>query len=93
MDDSKAEPTPETAPLPRSRLGWGLMAVGCALVLWAVLGLAGAGYGSQPTRNFAARRSYNMVKRDVHRAFPAAMMRAVAGLAILALGARTRRRG
>ncbi|MFT5048671.1 MAG: hypothetical protein ACI8QZ_000058 [Chlamydiales bacterium] len=92
MDEPQSEITPETVLAPRSRLGWSMMAFGGVLLLWAVLGLASAGYGSRPTRDFAARRSYNMVKRDVHTAFPTALMRAAAGLSLLALGARTRRR-
>ena len=59
---------PEQSRSPTHRkAGWVLLGIGLATILWAVLRVANAGYGTNPRRSFAERRSYDMVKRDVHR--------------------------
>ena len=80
------------ADLRRTRLGWVLSAIGAALILAAVLELTSAGYGTHVLRTFAERRSYDMVKRDVHRAFPRAAVTAALGGGFLFAGARLRAR-
>ena len=74
----------------RSQVGVLLMAVGALGILWGVIELSGAGYGTDVRRDFAQRRSYNMVKRDVHEALPWAAAKALGGLGVLLLGARLR---
>ncbi len=76
---------------PRRALATALMVLGAVLVLWSVLALSSAGFGTRPTASFAQRRGYDQVKRDVHAAFPLALLRALAGLALIAGGARLRR--
>ena len=81
------EPTPGRTPA-----GWAVTGLGVLMILWAALGLASAGYGTSPAREFGARRSYNMVKRDVHRAFPFALLRGLGGVVLISVGARMRQR-
>ena len=76
----------------RSQVGITLMAVGALVILWGVFELTGAGYGTDVRRDFAERRSYNMVKRDVHEALPWAAAKGLAGLGVLLLGAKLRSR-
>lgn len=74
-------------PTPRRVLvGRGLIAGGVVAIAIAALNLAGAGYGKEPGREFAQRRSYNMVKEDTHRAFPATVLLGVGGLFVAMLG-------
>ncbi len=85
---SSAPDSPPPSPVARA-----LVVVGAGCVLWAVLHLTTAGYGTDPHREFAQRRSYNMVKRDVHAAFLGGLTRASAGALLIALGLRYGRRG
>lgn len=93
-------PQPSDGGLPRGRghqgrahrAGLVLVVVGTAIVLWAVLTLADAGYGGRVLRTFAERRSYDMVKRDFHHALPRAILSAACGLGLIGLGARLRAR-
>jgi hypothetical protein len=75
----------------RLKAGWALSVLGGLLVLWGVLHLTSAGYGTDPHRGFAERRPYNEVKRSVHAAVPGALLRAAAGGLAIAVGARLRR--
>jgi len=68
-------------PTPRRLLvGRGLLAAGVLAIALAALNLANAGYGTAPRREFAQRRSYDMVKEDTHRAFPVTVLLGVGGL-------------
>ena len=80
-------PSPSRRRIP---IGAILQGAGLVMIVWAALGLSAAGYGNRPTRIFAERRSYNMVKVDVHDALPTAALRGVLGLLLLGLGARLR---
>ena len=71
---------------------WPGPGLGLGLILWGVSGVLAAAYGPEPARTFAERRSYDQVKPDVHAAFPTAMARALAGVLVISLGVRTRRR-
>jgi hypothetical protein len=64
----------------------GLFVAGIALILASALHLADAGYGSDPHREFAERRSYNTVKRSVHDALPMTILLGGCGLALIAIG-------
>ncbi len=75
----------------RTRWSWWLTGLGGVVVLVAVLRVANAGYGTSPKREFAQRRSYDMVKRDVHKVLPGAIIQGLAGLGIVLLSARLRR--
>ena len=68
------------------------MVLGLGTVLWAVLTVANAGYGARVLRGFSERRSYDMVKRDVHRQLPRALISAACGIGLIGLGARLRAR-
>jgi hypothetical protein len=70
----------------------GLASAGVLALVVFTLMVADAGYGSDPHREFAQRRSYNMVKRDVHRSLPRALPVALVGGVLLVLAARLRRR-
>jgi hypothetical protein len=76
----------------RERAGWVAIGLGAVLLLVAVLYLSAAGHGTRTLHDFAERRSYDMVKRDVHRALPRAVTIAAAGGLLIALGRRLRRR-
>jgi hypothetical protein len=76
----------------RRRLGWVLTGIGALLVLLGVFELTSAGYGTRVRHNFAERRSYDMVKTDVHAALPWAATKALVGLGVVLLGARLRSR-
>lgn len=66
----------------RRILGALLMALGAMALLWSVLQLSSAGFGTRPTASFAQRRGYDQVKREVHEVFPEALLRALVGLAL-----------
>ena len=70
-----------------------MMIAGGVLVLGAVLYLleVANGPGSGPT-TFAERRSYDLVKRDLHAALPIGAPIALAGLGIAIWGNRIRER-
>jgi hypothetical protein len=74
----------------RSPLGWILTGLGILLILVGVLEITSAGYGTHVLREFAERRSYDMVKRDLHRALPRAALTAVLGGGLLFAGSRAR---
>lgn len=74
----------------RWKLGWIVTGLGMLVLLWAVLHLSAAGYGSRPRDSFANRRPYNQVKSEVHEAFPGAILRALAAGLLLWFGARLR---
>ena len=76
----------------RRFLGAVLVGLGCVFCLIAVITLANAGYGSRPTREFRERRSYNMVKTDVYRAFPRFVLQAGTGLLVGWFGLRMRKK-
>jgi len=76
----------------RVRLSYVLQGLGLILLIWGVLSVANAGYGTRPVQNFSERRSYNMVKTSVHEALPNGLFKATAGFLLLPLGARARRR-
>jgi hypothetical protein len=84
------EQGPASSPGRRRRaiLGLVLVAVGLAGLLWGVLQITSAGFGTQPTASFAERRGYDQVKRDVHEVFPFALLRSLAGLVLLLGGLR-----
>jgi hypothetical protein len=74
----------------RSRLGWILTGIGVLLILAGVLELTSAGYGTHVLRDFSERRSYDMVKRDLHHALPRAALTAALGGGFLFAGSRAR---
>ena len=74
----------------RSRVGFALAGVGIALVLVAIFDLLGAAHGTRVLRDFSERRSYDMVKHDMRRAFPRAGVTALLGLGLVVLGGRIR---
>ncbi len=84
------ESPPSTSRL--APLGWILTGIGIALILAGVLQITRAGYGTHVLRDFAERRSYDMVKRDLHRAFPRAAIVAALGGGLIFAGARLRAR-
>lgn len=81
------EPTRELSPR-RVAACRGLIAAGVVAIILAALNLSSAGYGSTVRRGFANRRSYDMVKPDVHRALPKTLFLGVGGLALVLVGAR-----
>lgn len=92
------EPSPQSERSPRdepqtpiSTPGRALIVLGLLAILTATLTLASAGYGTQPKRDFAQRRSYNMVKVDVRRAFPFVLVLGLTGLGLVLAGGRMRR--
>jgi hypothetical protein len=87
---SAGDPSPRVDP--RERLGWIVTAVGLIVIVSSVLWVSSAGYGVRARHDFAERRSYNMVKRDVHEVLPRAIVQGLAGLGVVLLGARMRRR-
>jgi len=73
------------------RWGWALGACGVLLIVVAALMLASAGYGTRVRREFADRRSYDMVKPAVHRALPRVALTAALGVGLSIAGSRLRR--
>jgi hypothetical protein len=84
------QPTRASRPR-RIAVGRGLIAAGILSIVLAALHLASAGYGSSVRRGFANRRSYDMVKPDVHRALPRTFLLGIGGLAVVLVGARLAR--
>ena len=86
------------APLPRTPrrvlLGRALLVAGGASLLWAVLFLTTRAFGPGPPErlDFAHRRPYDQVKRDVHAAVPGMAWRGLLGLLLLSAGTRLVRR-
>lgn len=78
-----------TSLAPRRRLGIALVAGGILVIVASVLFVLeyANGPGSGPT-TFAARRSYDQVKVEVHRVFPYALLAALAGLGLALYGGR-----
>jgi len=72
----------------RRRFAVVLLALGVLVILSAVLRVASAGYGSRPLRELPERRSYDTVKRDVHRVLPWALVQGLAGLGLAWVGGR-----
>lgn len=69
------------------------VALGIALLAWAVLYMNVSALGMAPEqRTFAYRRPYDQVKRSVHEAFPGFLLRAAAGGLAIYVGVRLRRR-
>lgn len=84
---------PDAPPRPRIDAGLVLIAIGILGILWGVFHVLDAAYGpGGPPRTFAERRSYDMVKVDVHRAFFGGLLRAFGGLALVGIGGRLRAR-
>jgi hypothetical protein len=81
-------------PASRRRLGLGLIALGLATILASVLFVleSANGPGTGP-KSFAARRSYDLVKVEVQRTFPLALVAGLAGLGLTLFGAHLRRAG
>jgi len=63
-----------------------------ALIVAATLWLANVGYGSHVLRDFAKRRSYDMVKASVHEVLPNVLLTGLGGLGLILIGGRLRRR-
>lgn len=77
----------------RRRLGIALVVAGLLTIVVSVLVVLeiANGPGTGP-KSFAARRSYDQVKVDVHRSFPYAFLAGLAGLGLAIGGARLARR-
>lgn len=65
---------------------------GVVLIVAATLWLANVGYGSHVRREFAQRRSYDMVKTSVHEVLPRVLLTGLAGLGLILLGGKMRQR-
>ena len=88
-------PSVPPSPARSFRLRWQgslSIGVGLALIVAATLWLAIVGYGGHVRRQFAERRSYDMVKTSVHQALPGVLLTGLGGLGLILLGARLRRR-
>ncbi len=85
------EPSPQAAEAAHlTKRGWILIGVGLVVLVWAVLRVTSAAYGTQPRHDFAQRRSYDMIKPVVHEVFPMALVQGLAGLALMIAGGRQR---
>jgi TRAP-type uncharacterized transport system fused permease subunit len=73
----------------RVRAGWIVSALGFVAILWGVFHLTNATVGG-PIHEFKDRRTYNEVKKAAHEAYPGALARALAGLALVWYGGRMR---
>jgi len=92
-EQSTTDEAPSPARAARLRLrGRGLIVASVVLVIAFVLTIADAGYGHDPHREFGQRRSYNMVKQDVHGALPGALPYLLGAAVLFALGHLTLRR-
>ena len=72
------------------RWGWALSAIGLAVILWAVLRVTSAAYGTSVRHEVAERRSYDQIKVDVHAVFPWALAQGLLGLGLLLVGGKFR---
>jgi len=87
-----SEPSANTVLAARlTKRGWVLTGIGLVVIVWAVLRVTSAAYGTSPKTNFAERQSYDMIKPRVHEAFPMAFVQGLAGVALMIAGARQRR--
>ena len=89
---------PEQPPCPAraQRAAWHarwMIGAGVILIVCATLNLSRAGYGMRPRRDFAQRKSYDMVKPDVHRALPLTIVLGMGGLILILAAGRVRRAG
>jgi len=73
----------------RRRLGHALIVLGIVVILVAVLYVleVANGPGTGP-KDFAHRRSYDMVKESIHDVFPIAFLVGLGGLGVALLGGR-----
>jgi hypothetical protein len=69
--------------------GWIVTALGFIGILWGVFHLTNATIGG-PIYEFKDRRTYNEVKKAAHEVYPGALLRALAGLALMWWGGRIR---
>lgn len=76
----------------RQRVGLLAIVLGIVAIVAATLMLASAGYGGRPNTQFSQRRSYNMVKREVHKLMPLTILQAMAGVGLVIWGNRQRSR-
>lgn len=82
---------PRAAGAPRRRtLGTALIVLGLLGILWGVVHILGA-VGAPEQRDFAHRQTYDEVKPLVQGAMFGGMLRSLAGLALVIVGARLRR--
>jgi hypothetical protein len=86
-DPPAGQPPPASA---RQRLGLVLIVLGLAGILWGVFHVLG-GIGGYEGRDFAHRKSDYQVRTVVHETFPGALVRALAGLALVLVGGQLRR--
>jgi hypothetical protein len=80
-------PTPESKR--RTTWGWIVSGIGFVAILWGVFHLTNATVGG-PIHEFKDRRTYTEVKKAAHEYFPGALVRALAGLALVWWGGRIR---
>lgn len=73
------------SPSPRTRWGWIVTGIGFIVLLWGVFYLTSATVGGR-VHDFSERRTYNEVKVAAHQAYPGALVRGLAGLALMWLG-------
>ena len=85
--------TVDTPPTPQEKRriawGWAVSALGFVVMLWGVLYLTTATIGGR-VYEFKDRRTYNEVKKAAHEAFPGALVRGLAGWALVWWGGRIR---
>ena len=74
------------------RWGWVLTALGLVVILWAVLRVTSAAYGTSPRHKFAERRSYDQIKVALHAVFPGAFAQGLAGLGLILVASKLRSR-
>lgn len=86
IDPFSGDPIPSAEDRRRKVRARGFLIAGIVLILASALQLSDAGYGHDPHREFANRRSYNTVKRSVHDALPMTILLGGSGLALIALG-------
>lgn len=88
-----SEPSAPRTPRP-VLFGRGLLVAGGACLLWAVLFVTTRAFGPGPPAqlDFAHRRPYDQVKRDVHAAVPGMAWRGLLGLVLISAGVRLARR-
>ena len=87
------EPSPPTPRPGARRAATVVMGLGFALILSGVFYLLAASNGpGRAPRTFAERRSYNLVKVDLHRAMPVGFSLGFGGLLVVIAGKRWRDR-